>query len=308
MISYSNGFTASNLTITSFLGHSGGGMWPYTLYLPYRLLLRTIRQTHTTVHSKSVSRDPIIGNVILGNVFSYMKVVKKTEDKKGLINAIGLTNHGALIHIFEAAKALDKGFSIIHSYVPVFKYGVEKAIIDCSSFINLYYVVLGDKIKVLELDASCFSSEPIIENMENILALVDGIKPLLSEYEIALSVKISYLHPYEFSQELARRGVDSLTAINSIPYFIVYPTKVSPLAAYGGGAVSGLPAFPFAYKYDEGLRKAVKIPISMGCGIGGEEQIKAFQYIGADSVNFCTMARFRPFESIRLLWKYNRTT
>ena len=308
MITYNNGFVVSNLSVTSFLGHSGGGMWPYIYYPPYQILLRVIRKTQTTVHSKSISWNPIVGNVILGNIRSYMKVVKKTEDGKGMVNAIGLTNLGAKEHLRESQKAVDKGFLVVHSYAPIFENGIERAVDDILCFIYLYHTSLKDKFKVLEIDASCLTSESIIDNMNNVLILIDNIKPILMQHKIALAVKLSYLHPYEFSQALESKGVDSLTAINTVPYDVVYPKKTSPLAAYGGGGVSCLPAFPFSYKYCEELRRAVKIPISIGCGVGGEEQIKAFFGIGANSVNFCTMVKMNMPQAIQLLQKYNQDT
>jgi dihydroorotate dehydrogenase len=305
MIRYKNGFTVSDLSITSFLGHSGGGMWPYTYDPLYQLLLLAIHKTQTTVHSKSVSWNPIVGNVKLGNIRSYMKVVKKTEDGKGLINAIGLTNHGARKHLSEMYKAVSNGFRVIHNYVPVFKNGILKAADDAICFIQLC-TFLENKFRVIEIDASCVSFEPILENMPKVLDLLDLISPTLRHYKLDLAVKISCLHPYEFSQELERKGVGSITAINTIPHSIVYPGKTSPLATYGGGGVSGLPAFPFAHKYCKGLRKVVKIPINMGCGVGGEKQIEDFFEIGADSVNFCSMAKMNTLRTIQLLWKYNR--
>jgi dihydroorotate dehydrogenase len=306
MITYKNGFIVSNLSVTSFLGHSGGGMWPYIYYPPYQLLLWTIRKTRTTVHSKSISWNPIIGNVMLGNIRSYMKVVKKTEDGKGMLNAIGLTNLGAQKHVYESQKAVEKGFQVVHSYAPIFKNGIERAVDDILCFIYLYRTSLKDKFKVIEIDASCLTSESIIDNMHNVLVLIDHIKPILLKHRIALAIKLSYLHPYEFGQALENKGVDSLTAINTIPYDIIYPGKMSPLAAYGGGGVSYLSAFPFSYKYCDGLRKAVKIPINMGCGVGGEDQIKILFNIGADSVNFCSMAKMDMFRTIQLLRKYNQ--
>lgn len=90
-------------------------------------------------------------------------------------------------------------------------------------------------------------------------------------------------------------------AINTIPWKIVYPDKVSPLADVGGGGVSGGPAKNLSLEYNGGLRKRIKIPIITGCGVTSLDDVERFKDIGANSVSMCTIVRRNPEEATKII-------
>ena len=121
--------------------------------------------------------------------------------------------------------------------------------------------------------------------------------------------KISICHPYEFSQELERIGVNAIHAINTIPYETIFPPERyprSPLWRAGGGGVSGGPAWAAAYEYNRGLRGKVGCFLIMGCGVRSREDVQRYFEAGADAVSFCTLALRNWREAEKIIRNYQR--
>jgi dihydroorotate dehydrogenase (NAD+) catalytic subunit len=96
--------------------------------------------------------------------------------------------------------------------------------------------------------------------------------------------------------------------MNTIPYELVFPPNrypPSPLAKVGGGGVSGGPAFAQAYEYSKGLRRLVRLPLIMGCGVTSQEDVQRYLDIGADAVSICTLALRDPQKSARIIAWYH---
>lgn len=295
----------SRVIISTALGPGGSGIFPYTLLPSYRALLQAVRQTGTTVISKSATRNRRRGNFIPSNPLTWRYI--RRISGQGMLNAYGLTNHGVEPGAAEIRQSYTAGFQVVPNFYPEFAKGTETAIRETLESIKIYHGILGPEFLALELNFSCPNSkEAITENVNQGIACVRRVR---REYpELCLIAKISVVHPYEFAQELERLDVGAIHGVNTIPYALVFPEDKygpSPLAHVGGGGVSGGPAGPAARKYNAGLRKEVKLFLIMGCGVSSLEDVQSYLDLGADAVSFCTLALRQPREATKVILALN---
>ncbi|MFZ5453025.1 MAG: HisA/HisF-related TIM barrel protein [Thermodesulfobacteriota bacterium] len=293
----------STIVVSTALGPGGRGIFPYTLLPGYRRLLRAVRETGTTVFAKSATRFPRRGNFLVWNPLTW-KYIKRLPDS-GMLNAYGLTNDGITACAGEIKVSGAQAYNVIPNFYPEFAKGTDTAIHETLEAIDLYQDLLGPSFWALELNYSCPNSqEAIRENVTQALKCsqeVNRRNPSL--YVIA---KISISHPYEFAQELEKLGVNALHALNTIPYEIIYPLRRSPLGAVGGGGVSGGPAFAAALDYNSRLRKMVRLPLIMGCGVRNRDDVQRYLDAGADAVSLCTLALRDPGEAAEIITSFNK--
>jgi dihydroorotate dehydrogenase len=291
----------STIVLSTALGPDGRGIFPYTLWPGYRRLLWTVRETSTTVITKSATWLPRRGNFVPANPFTW-KYIRRLADG-GMLNAYGLTNEGVAAVAPEIGAACREGFQVIPNFWPEFSKGAEEVERELLAAVALYQEHLGEAFWAVELNFSCPNvPEDLACNWHDGLAclrLLQAAHPGL--FVIA---KISIRHPYEFAQELERAGAGALHAINTIPYELVFPPDhcpPSPLADAGGGGVSGGPAFAQAYEYNKGLRPLVRLPLIMGCGVTSADGVRRYLDLGANAVSICTLALRQPAEVAKLV-------
>jgi dihydroorotate dehydrogenase (NAD+) catalytic subunit len=291
----------STIVLSTALGPDGRGIFPYTLWPAYRRLLRAVRETRTTVLTKSATRFPRRGNFVFANPLTW-KFIQRLP-RGGMLNAYGLTNEGLAVVAPGIGAACRAGFQVIPNFWPEFTKGSEIAVQETLEAMALYRQHLGADFWALELNFSCPNvPEDLACNLADGLALVKALKA--AHPTLFLIAKISIRHPYEFAQELERAGAGALHAINTIPYELVFPRDrfpPSPLNAVGGGGVSGGPAFPQAYVYNQGLRPLVRLPLIMGCGVTSLEDVQRYLDLGANAVSMCTMVLRNPGETEKIL-------
>lgn len=295
--------TISTVVTSSIMGHSGGGMFPLTLLPSYRRLRRIIWDNGVTNLTKSSTRFKHIGNFIIHDPRTWKYIQRIGHD--GLLNAYGLTNDGVETNAGKIAKACQAGYNVIPNFYPQFAKNREVAIKETLEAIKAYGWFMGKDFWALEFNFSCHNSkEKIRENITDGLACVKAVRQKNSE--LCLIAKISYVHPYEFAQELINAGVDIIHAINTISYDMVYPFgNPSPLAHVGGGAISGGPAKSKAFTYNYLLRKVLKGRMIMGYGIMSVDDAARYMDIGADVISICTVARLNPKQAEKIIEKYN---
>ena len=283
------------MVISTALGQAGRGLFPYTLLPGYRRLLRAVKETGATVFSKSATRFPRRGNFVPANPLTW-KYIRRLPGL-GLLNAYGLTNHGAAAGAPEIRRSCELGFHVIPNLYPEFIKGTETAIWETLEALEIYQEALGPHFWAVELNYSCpNSAEEIARNVDQGLQCS---REVLQQFPgLFLIAKLSFCHPYEFAQELEKLGVSALHAINTIPYEIIFPPDrypLSPLWQVGGGGVSGGPAWAAAYDYNRGLRPKVGVFLIMGCGVSSRAQVQRYFDLGADAVSICTLA-LRDFQ------------
>jgi dihydroorotate dehydrogenase len=292
----------SPLVISTALGHDGRGIFPYTLLPGYRRLLAAVRDTGTTVFTKSATRFERRGNFIPANPLTW-KYIRRLRGM-GLLNAYGLTNDGVEAGAPDIRRACDSGFRVIPNLYPEFIKGTNLAIRETLEAVELYRQALGPHFRALELNYSCPNSEEAIAR--NVVEATKCTREVRRRYpDLFIVVKLSICHPYEFAQELEGLGVNALHAVNTIPYNIVFPLQRSPLNEVNGGGVSGGPAFPLALPYNEALRQKVRLFLIMGCGVTSRDDVQRYFDLGADAVSICTLALRKPQEAARVVAAYN---
>jgi dihydroorotate dehydrogenase (NAD+) catalytic subunit len=288
------------VVISTALGPAGRGLFPYTLLPGYRRLLRAVKETGATVFSKSATRFPRRGNFVPANPLTW-KYIRRLPSL-GLLNAYGLTNHGAAAGAPDIRRSCELGFHVIPNLYPEFIKGTQTAITETLEALEIYRQALGGLFWAVELNYSCpNSAEEIARNVDQGLKCTRQVRQQFPG--LFLIAKLSICHPYEFAQELETLGVSALHAINTIPYEIIFPPDrypLSPLWQVGGGGVSGGPAWAAAYEYNRGLRPKVRVFLIMGCGVSSRAQVQRYFDIGADAVSICTLALrdFREAEKI----------
>lgn len=293
----------SKIVISTAFGHYGDGILFYKFWPAYKHLLEAAKKTKTTIFAKSSTRLKRIGNFIEWNPSTY-KYIQRLSNM-GMVNAYGLTNSGIEASSKKIGKSIGKGFRIIPNFYPEFANDAEKAIKDTLDAMQIFRKELSYGFSAIEMNYSCPNSkEKISENMHQIIRCEKSLqKNFPTIFRVA---KISYLHPYELSQELEKIGTGAIHAVNSIPFSTVFPGKISPINnVQGGGGVSGGPAFSMAFGYNQELRKKVKLPLIMGCGVVGLFYIQKYFDIGADSVSICTLAIRDPKEAERIIIMFN---
>lgn len=286
-------------------GHSGSGIWQYKLKSPaYRRLIKTVIETKTPVGAKSATQPERIGNYRELNPLTWFKYVKRIENKTGILNAIGLTNHGAEYCARRILDSINLGIDVKPNLYIDFSNGIKAAIENTRQALNAYKLILGDHFNCLIKNDSCPNSgEDIAKTIESNIVLTQWIK---NNYKGILVVdKVSIIHPLEMLKELERMGADAIMGVNSIPFARIYPDKKSPMWKVEGGGVSGAPAFKQAYAYNKEARKQVDIPYFMGCGITNKDNIQAYLDIGADVCAICSWAALRPGEVANILEEFN---
>jgi len=280
----------SPVVISTALGQAGRGLFPYTLLPGYRRLLRAVKETGATVFSKSATRFPRRGNFVPANPLTW-KYIRRLPGL-GLLNAYGLTNHGAAAGAPDIRRSCELGFRVIPNLYPEFIKGAETAIMETLEALEIYRQALGPLFWAVELNYSCpNSAEEIARNVDQGLKCTRQVRQQFPG--LFLIAKLSFCHPYEFAQELEKLGVSALHAINTIPYEIIFPPDrypLSPLWQVGGGGVSGGPAWAAASEYNRGLRPKVKVFLIMGCGVSSRAEVQRYFDIGADAVSICTLA------------------
>jgi dihydroorotate dehydrogenase (NAD+) catalytic subunit len=292
----------SPVVISTALGHDGRGIFPYTLLSAYRRLLAAVKDTGTSVFTKSATRFKRRGNFIPANPLTW-KYIRRLPGM-GLLNAYGLTNAGVESCAPDIRAAGDAGLKIIPNLYPEFVKGTTIAIRETLAAVEIYQQHLGPLFRALELNFSCPNSEEAIA--QNVVQALQCTRKVRSLYpQLYLIAKLSICHPYEFARELERIGVNALHAVNTIPYNIVFPLQRSPLGEVGGGGVSGGPAFELAYKYNQELRPKVGLFLIMGCGVTSRDDVRRCFDLGADAVSLCTLALRKPREAARIVVKYN---
>ena len=296
----------SAVVISTAFGTGGDGIFPYTLWPPYRRLQRQARDYGLTIFSKSATRYPRRGNFIPANPLTW-KYIQRLPGL-GMLNAYGLTNPGVEVCAARISRSLAAGFRVIPNFYPEFAKGEDLALAETLTAITLYRRFLGSAFWALELNFSCPNSrEEIRTNVRQVSACVRRLRQ--EAPDLFLIAKLSILHPLELAQELEALGVGAIHAVNTIPYDLVFPPgqyPPSPLAAVGGGGVSGGPAFALARDYNARLRHKIKTFLIMGCGVSSLAQAQEYFDLGADAVSLCTLVLRKPQEADRIIARWGQ--
>jgi len=221
-ITLSNGHVIQWMTASGALGFNAEG-WPHEW--PFRWAGFLDPQLFTNV-GKSITYDPIKGNLVWWNPRRCVRLINN-----GVLNKVGLTNPGW--HVFHEHILPRIDFKRVN-FVPSY-FGDRVGLLVMVRMSNPF------PIKAIELNVSCPNSAHAVSEADAIIEIVDELRrntvhPLI----LKISARQDYI---TLAKQLL--GVIQAMAINSVPWEMVNPHSVSPLAHLpgpGGGGISGMAA------------------------------------------------------------------
>ncbi|MCI4624408.1 MAG: hypothetical protein L3V56_00435 [Candidatus Magnetoovum sp. WYHC-5] len=297
MINLKN-FNISTIAISSVFGFQGTGLFPYSLFPPYINLLKIAKDLKTTIFTKSATRFARRGNFILHKPWTW-KYIRRIP-KRSMLNAYGLTNGGVEVHALKLQAAYAGGYSVVPNFYPEFSKGTETACVQTLEAMEIYKAHLEGLFLAVELNFSCPNSkEDIANNMDMASYCIKAVKEKYPQ--LSIIAKTSIVHPYEFYEELERLGVDAIHAVNSVPYDVFFPNKKPPFRGIKGAGLSGAITFERVYDYNRKLRKRIRLPLIMGCGVTNVEDVARLIDIGANAVSICSIVAMAPNEAIKII-------
>jgi dihydroorotate dehydrogenase (NAD+) catalytic subunit len=279
MIRLSNGESIEFLTGSGALGFDGRGWW---WEYPLRWL-RLLDPHDFAIVVKTLTLHPRKGNLRWYAPWRCVRLIPG-----GTVNAVGLTNPGIEWWLRTGYPRMQR--MGLQTIVSLYAESVEEA----HQFARLLAPL---RITAIELNASC----PNVPH-ESTVSHVVPIAQALQAAGHPLIVKVGYDQPYvELAQAL--EGIaDAIHAINAVPWRLVFPERASPLAALGGGAVSGEPLRPFVREALGQLRRATRLPLIAGGGIYTLRDLEELWALGARAFSIGTLflrAPWRPNQLVR---------
>lgn len=264
MISLSNGHSFEYMAASGALAYDGRG-WPWEWPLRW---LGLLDPRLFTIVTKTLTAKPRRGNLRWSHPWSVVARVPN-----GAVNAIGLTNPGIEWWLKSVAPQIPRrGYDIVCSIMA-----------DHAPTIGAIAAKLKDvPIRAIELNASCPNTEK--ELLGNAALVIEMVRAIRAACPHPLILKLSVVHDY-VGIARACEGMVEAIAINSVPWSVVFPGELSPLARFGGGGVSGRAAQPWTWKMVQQLATATPIPI-IGPGVWEFSDIAHLRELGAKAVSF----------------------
>lgn len=209
------------------------------------------------------------------------------EERRGLINSIGLQNIG-----------VDRFFN---EYFPFFKEKKTPIIVNFFGFTEEEYIACAERIKpdkfivALEMNLSCpnvkqggisFGKDPVM--VHRIVKEVKAVTqiPLIAK----LTPEVKNLH--EIAQAAYEAGIDGFTLLNTMPSLVVDIQKRSvPIK----GGLSGPVLRPVALKAVYEISSSLPVPILGSGGIMNYSDALSFIMAGACAVQVGTATFIDPY-------------
>lgn len=268
--------------------------------------LGLIDQSLFTSVLKSISVKLHIGNRPLwkavnlisenGQVVSPLRALIQPKSIAGTVNAIGLDNPGFNYWLYEIyPEIVKRNLNVIFSAVMI---GHEKE----DEFLGMIYRLNELKnIKAIEFNPSCPNNPHLLDSPDKVVAFITEISQV-SRYLLIL--KLGYGQDY---CSIARRTEEFIRAfsINSVPWSMVFPDVISPLAEYGGGGVSGKIAQEYTWQMVKDLVAITSRPV-IAPSIWDYEDIEKVYKLRASAVSFGAVGlpfAWRPTKFVRKCMK-----
>ena len=281
-----NGIKLKNRFLVS-AGALGYGMgWPWERPLIKMGLIKP--GIFGGIATKTLTLEPRIGHYIdpfkferrplvshLYHIFSGERKNVLMKIPGGWLNNMGWWNVGIDYFIKEIYPNL-KGISIIPN---IGGFSIEE-------YLALIQKLNPLDVTAVELDISCpnIKGENGLERKDFPWLFREARR--VSRHPLILKIGASE-SDINLAQTAAALGFDAISAINAVPVF--------------GGGYSGLGIKYIALKAVADLRKAVKIPIIGGGGIGSWKDCQEFFCVGADAVSFGSVHFPAPWKPTQIV-------
>jgi dihydroorotate dehydrogenase len=286
MITFSNGHSFEFMTASGALAFDGRG-WPWEWPLRWAGWLDP---TLFTVVTKTLTRHPRRGNLRWSHPWSVVKRI----GRDGVLNAIGLTNKGIDWWLRKVALRIPSEYKIVVSIEADHQ----------TEMVEMIQLLNGQKIVGIELNLSCPNSpSKDARTTERVLSLCHAAAKISS---FPLIAKLSYTHDYiRIVSELEKMNLFEAVSINSIPWQALFPERISPLAGFGGGGVSGKKIQPFTWKMIAEISQASRIPV-IGPSIWDYGDIQKVFDRGAKAVSFGSIFVHHPWRPTSFVRRWTK--
>lgn len=281
MIRLSNGHEFEYMVGSGALAFNGKG-WPHEWPLRW---MRLIDPSLFTIVIKTLTYKPRRGNFRWWCPWRCIKLLPG-----GVVNAVGLTNKGIRWWCEEIGILMDwRKISLVGS---IFSDNTDY-------LIEMAYMLKGFSLVALEINASCPNTgENLMSNTEKIIKGCEEVKKVTS---LPLILKLSVAHNIrEIVPPL--KGIIEAISINSVPWNVIFPNRVSPLAHLGGGGVSGKIAQGKTWQLVKELADTTSIPV-IGPGVWDYGDIERLRIIGAKAVSFGSIFLRHPCRPTKFVKK-----
>lgn len=264
MIELPNGHRFEYMAASGALAYDGRG-WPWEWPLRWCGLLDP---SYFTVVTKSLTRHPRRGNLRWWNPFACVHVLDG-----GTVNAVGLTNPGLAWWCESVGPRVEK--------FP-YKLMVSLFSTDAAEFAEMARMVDRFPLVGIELNCSCPNTDgERVASVAHVAAVVDAVRAV-SRHPIIL--KLSVTHDYCAIAKAVQGKIHALS-INSVPWRVAFPSRVSPLAALGGGGVSGRLAQVHTWEMLQELVEVTSTPV-IGPSVWHYDDIARLRRLGAKAIGF----------------------
>ena len=274
MITLSNKHSFEYMAASGALAFDGKG-WPWEQPLHWVGLLDP---SLFTIVIKTLTRHPRRGNLRWYNPFRCVRFLPQ-----GAVNAVGLTNPGIEWWCKTIGPSVDqKKLKLVGS---ILTDGNNEELAEMAAMLNAYDLV------GLEVNASCPNTDS--QMFGNAEQVIEGLKKVKEKTRFPLIVKLSVVHDIE---RLVPRleGLVEAISINTVPWSRMFPEKISPLARFGGGGVSGKLAQPYTWALVKRLASLTSIPL-IGPGVWEYADIAKLQNLGAQAISFGSIFLGHPW-------------
>ena len=238
------------------------------------------------VTTKSVSLEPWAGN----------DAPKIAETYGGMLNSIGLSNHGLEQYIKTELKVLkDSGATVMANVVGR----------TAEEYAAVAEGLAGTDVDLLELNISC----PNVKQggisfgtvAKTAASLVEGVKKVCGCKPVIVKLTPNVTDITEIARAACDAGADGLSLINTLKGMRIDLKTKKPIMTTGIGGLSGPAIHPVAVHMVYQVRRAVDVPIiGMGGVMTGADAYE-LMLAGADAVAVGTAALIDPGAPVRIL-------
>ncbi len=265
MIRLSNGHSFEYVASGGSLGFAGRG-WPWEHPLRWLGLLDS---RLFTVVTKTLTKKSRKGNLNLLHPWTCIRLVPG-----GTVNSVALTNHGLDWWIKKIGPTISRQRGALVCSI----FGDTAAeVAEMAGQLNSVDLV------AVEINASCpnVSGSDLQRDPQ---AVIDACHLAKKVCRHPLLLKLSVLHDVERIIPAVADCIEALD-INLVPWAMVYPDKISPLAHLGSGGVSGRAAQPYNWDLVKRMVATRKIPV-IGPGVWEYRDIARIRALGASAISF----------------------
>ena len=165
------------------------------------------------------------------------KYIRRLPDL-GMLNAYGLTNHGAAACAPELRRSLDSALNVIPNLYPEFIKGAETAIRETLEALEIYRQALGPHFRAVELNYSCpNSAEEIAQNVDQGLQCsLEVRRRYLLEY--IRQLHLPYIQASSYSYEQTVQSIANAHDPRAIPTMIEVMADTVPRLTGGAQLIA----------------------------------------------------------------------